>query len=59
MYQSLIGGIALRLRGLVRQTYEAFEIEIITGVFSNDSGLYSSYEEKNLIIFSIQYRLLI
>ena len=35
-YQVLKGDIALRLRELVRQTCEAFEIEIKSGVVSND-----------------------
>ncbi len=35
-YQVLKGDVALRLRELVRQTCEAFEIEIKSGVVSND-----------------------
>jgi len=35
-YQVLKGDVALRLRELVRQTCEAFEIEIKNGVVSND-----------------------
>ncbi len=35
-YRVLKGDIALRLRELVRQTCEAFEIEIKSGVVSND-----------------------
>ena len=35
-YQVLKGDVALRLRELVRQTCEAFEIEIKSGVASND-----------------------
>ena len=33
-YQVLIGDVALRVRELVRQTCEAFEIQIIKGVVS-------------------------
>ncbi len=35
-YQVLRGDVTLRLRELVRQTCEAFEIEILRGVVSND-----------------------
>ena len=35
-YQVLKGDIALRVRELVRQTCEAFEIRILSGVVSND-----------------------
>ena len=35
-YQVLKGDVALRLRELIRQTCEAFEIEIKSGVVSND-----------------------
>ena len=35
-YQVLIGDVALRVRELVRQTCEAFEIQIIKGVVSKD-----------------------
>jgi len=35
-YKVLTGDVALRLRELVRQTCEAFEIQIIKGVVSND-----------------------
>lgn len=35
-YQVLKGDIALRIRELVRQTCEAFEIRIISGVVSKD-----------------------
>jgi len=35
-YQMLTGDIALRVRELVRQTCEAFEIHIISGVVSKD-----------------------
>jgi len=35
-YQVLTGGISLRVRELVRQTCEAFEIKILSGVVSKD-----------------------
>jgi len=35
-YKVLIGDVALRVRELVRQTCEAFEIQIIKGVVSKD-----------------------
>ena len=35
-YQVLIGDVALRLRELVRQTCESFEIQIMKGVVSKD-----------------------
>lgn len=35
-YKVLIGAVALRVRELVRQTCEAFEIQIIKGVVSKD-----------------------
>lgn len=35
-YQVLIGDFALRLRELVRQTCEAFEIQTIRGIVSKD-----------------------
>jgi len=35
-YQLLTGDIALRVRELVRQTCEAFEIQILRGVVSKD-----------------------
>ncbi len=35
-YQVLIGAISLRVRELVRQTCEAFEIRILSGVVSKD-----------------------
>lgn len=35
-YKVLTGDVALRVRELVRQTCEAFEIQIIKGVVSND-----------------------
>ena len=35
-YQVLNGDISLRVRDLVRQTCEAFEIKILSGVVSND-----------------------
>ena len=35
-YHVLTGDVALRVRGLVRQTCEAFEISIIKGVVSKD-----------------------
>jgi len=35
-YKVLVGGVALRVRELVRQTCEAFEIQIVSGVVSKD-----------------------
>ena len=35
-YQSLKGDIGLKIRELVRQTCQAFEIEILKGVVSKD-----------------------
>ena len=35
-YKVLIGDVALRVRALVRQTCEIFEIKILTGVVSKD-----------------------
>ncbi|MBC8955032.1 transposase [Xenorhabdus sp. PB62.4] len=35
-YKVLTGEVALRVRELVRQTYEAFEIRILEGVVSQD-----------------------
>ena len=35
-YQVLVGDVSLRVRDLVRQTCEAFEIQIIKGVVSKD-----------------------
>ena len=35
-YQVLVGDVALRVRELVRQTCESFEIQILKGVVSKD-----------------------
>ena len=35
-YQVLMGDVSLRVRELVRQTCEAFEIKILSGVVSRD-----------------------
>ncbi len=42
-YKALVGDVGQRVRELVRQTCEAFEIRIIKGVVSKDSCAYSGF----------------
>ena len=39
-YQVLVGDVALRVRELVRQTCERYEIQMLRGVVSKDHGVH-------------------
>ena len=62
-YQVLTGDIGLRVRELVRQSCEAFEIRILKGVVSKDYIPYGQkthpYRDNNILTYSLPITVLL